>query len=68
MDSIKEPFAIRTVLGKLHLLKLVRSVLMPVKCFVAPESRIQLTRLGIIDAMALSVDIAMLHFAWFGPV
>ena len=39
----KEPFAIYTVLGTFHLLKLVRSDWMPIKCFVAPKSRIQLT-------------------------
>jgi hypothetical protein len=63
----KEPFAIYTVLGTFHLLKLVRSDWMPVKCFVAPESRIQLTRLGI-DAMAVLVGIAMLHFVWYRAV
>jgi hypothetical protein len=36
----KEPFTIRTILGTFHLLKLVRSDWMPVKCFIAPESRI----------------------------
>jgi hypothetical protein len=63
----KEPFAIRTVLGTFHLLKLVRLDWMPIKCFVAPKLRIQLTRLGI-DAMAVSVGIAMLHFAWYRAV
>ena len=36
----KELFAIRIVLGIFHLLKLVRSDWIPIKCFVALESRI----------------------------
>ena len=61
MDLIKELFVIRTVLSVLYLLKLVRSVLILIKCFIAPESRIQLTRLRI-DVIAVSVDIVILHF------
>jgi len=40
IDSIKELFVIHTVLSILYLLKLVRSVLMSMKYFIIPESRI----------------------------
>jgi hypothetical protein len=50
------------VLSVLYFLKLVRLVLILIKCFIILESRIQLTRLEIIDAIALSVDIVILYF------
>jgi len=40
INSIKELFAIRTVLSKLYLLKLVKSVLMLIKYFITLESKI----------------------------